>query len=265
MKVFYNFEEIEFRPLNQTSFHTEFLFHLPEGYQVEIPIQLSELIEKDDYLNNLTIAVFANPQYNTVDPLAEWYSEIVFFDGLMLEDYGTGIVSNFAISFGGDQAITLRNNDNDVYRNRNEVARGLTVNPEIFDPAHGTMTFATSPPPSPWRVLPDETFDIPFATNLGVFPDEHDANTTETSMVVDSFLIIGLLNWEQVELSGKSFVWAEVSDGFQEDESIEGVFTLTAPNEPGLYDFVAFAIGNPIHATDLPFGFIAMRFTIEVQ
>lgn len=267
LKVFYNLNEIEFRPLNQALFDTEFLFHLPEGYQVEIPIQLSKLLDKDDYLNHLTVAIFANPQHHTVDPLAEWYIDDGFA-GVIMNDYGTGIVSNFAISFGGDLEVVSEVKSHEIDRNTDSFISGLAVDPEFFTRDPEIWGNFPGIPPSPWRVLQGEEIKMAFAVNLGIFSEFLDSPLV-VDPIVDRFQIIGLLNWEQVELSGDPYIFGEALDGFQIDEGIQGTFTIAAPDEPGLYDFIAFAISNPIDNRDFPSHYrhieIAMRFTIEVQ
>jgi hypothetical protein len=101
LKIFYEFEEIEFKIAYQETFQSEFLFTLPEGYQVHIPIQLPETIEVINESKNLTFAIFTNPHYHTVNPLAEWHRECVTCSsGYALDDHGVSIITNFTLSIG---------------------------------------------------------------------------------------------------------------------------------------------------------------------
>jgi len=252
LKIFYEFEEIEFRVSNQQQFDTEFIFNLSGDHRIHIPIQLSEIVETTSGLRNLTIAIFANPHYNTVNPLAEWYHYCpACVEGLRfsLYSFDIGIVSNFALSVGGDP-IEHEGDSAETYL-------AFSVNPEFLSEHIGGGVFGTTPP-SPWTVSQGEEVKIGFgAYNTSYLPSD------VQPIDMDGFVIIGLLNWEQVELNGMSYFLESRRVGI--NEAVEGYFTITAPNEPGYYDFVAFTIASPDEANHYQRGDIAMRFTIRVE
>ncbi|MCL1989710.1 MAG: hypothetical protein FWG67_02355 [Defluviitaleaceae bacterium] len=253
LKVFYEFEEVAFYVSDQETLTTEFLFHLAEGYQVQLPIQLSQAVEVNNGWGNLTIAIFANPHYNTVNPLAQWYSycaECVVAHSLVTHDIG--IASHFSLSFGensepsfGEQVGAL------------ETHAALLISPEFSE---GQFTAF---PPSPWTVTTGEEVKIGFSFHNMIDPPSQ-AEVIE----IDDFVIIGLLNWEQVALNEHAYYFnyfESMPNWGSENEMTEGYFTIIAPNEPGYYDFVAFAIANVDAPYQFQQGAIAIRFTLRVN
>lgn len=253
LKVFYEFEEIEFRVGEQQAFHTEFLFNLSEGYQVHIPIQLPAVVGTNNQWGNLTIAIFATPQYNTVNHLAQWYHYCAdCFREFSVSSHGVGIVANFALSVGKKDEFLLHNQEQYV----EETDLILSVNPEFL--AEGFEDILTEVPPSPWIVSPGEEVKIGFAIHNSDY-----LQLQYSPIEIDDFVIIGLLNWEQIKLNGMSHFWE--SSRIEANETKEGYFVINAPSEHGYYDFVAFAVGNPNEVNHFQTGAVALRFTIKVE
>ena len=257
LKVFYNYAEVSFRPLNQETFNTEFLFSLSEGYQVHIPIQLSEVLEEDDYLNNLTIAIFGTPEHHTIDREGNFWQENELNDSYSLSDWGNGIVRNITITYGGTQTPVLHGIHHEVKIFENAEDQILHIDNE-FDEFH---EYAISTiPSSPMRVSTSEEIELMFSSALGSF------ESTE----VDNYLVIALMDWNQVEISGLPYLLVDVSETAMRYETRQGRFSITAPDEPGFYDFVAFVIANPVSPNtnelnrNIPH-LLSFRFTIEVQ
>lgn len=249
LKVFYEFEEIDFKVAHEGTFQTEFLFHLAGGYQAHIPIELPETIETTNQLANLTIAIFANPHYNTVNPLAEWYSHCEFCpSGVVMHDQGDGIVVNFALSVG--ERFTRQEEALE------ETYPTFWVNPEFLHEQGGVM----HGPPSPWTVSSGEEVKIGFAVYNGIYLQD-----PLRLVKIEDFVIIGLLNWEQIDLNGMPYVLESRPDGIAVDETVEGYFVMTAPSEPGYYDFVAFAITNSNEPNHFQHVERATRFTLKVE
>ena len=253
LKMFYEFEEIKFRVENQHSFHTEFLFNLSEGYQIHIPIQLSDAVEVTNEMRNLTIAVFPNPEYHTVNPLAQWYSYCAdCFMEFSLSGEKVGIVSNFALSIEEGTEPSFHAQEQVL----EETALILAANPEFL--AEGFEDLLTSGVPSPWIVSPGEEVKIGFALHHASY-----VPNASWSTVIDDFVIVGLLNWEQVTLNIMPYFLENSEIGA--NETVEGYFVINAPDEPGYYDFVAFAIGNTSEVNRFLLGAIAERFTLKVD
>jgi len=250
LKVFYEFEEIEFRVGNQKDFEMEFIFNLTEGYQIHLPIQLSEDIEINNQWGNLTIGIFATPEYNTVDPLAKWYTycstcPIEFRTTLNGEPVGA--VKNFTLSIGESYA-------NQGYSFVETEVR-LSVNPEFQREHFDNLLGAT--PPSPWTVSPGEEVKLGFAIHHG----DYHGNSPQAR--VDDFVIVGLLNWEQVELNNLPYLLEYSELGVH--ETIASYFVITAPEKSGYYDFIAFIVANTSEANSFPTADTTVRFTIKVE
>jgi len=262
LKIFYEFEEVAFKVANQPSFETEFLFNLSEGYQIQIPLQLSEVVARTAQSQHLTIAIFANPHYNTVNPLAEWYSDCATcLTRFVLNNHGTGVVRNFTVSFYADMDLLF----DDQERNENTddfsfVGFHFFVNPDFLN-EHAPGVLSSSEPPSPWTVSTGSEVEIGFAVFNGSEP------ASDGSIIaLEDFEMIGLLNWNQIELSNKTYFAENLTNWTDSEvELIEGSFTIIAPDEPGYYDFIVFAVGNPNTPYDFQNGSIAMRFTLRVR
>jgi hypothetical protein len=115
--------------------------------------------------------------------------------------------------------------------------------------------------PSPWLVASGEEVKMGFAAIAHRYlPNEVEA------IEMDDFIIIGLLNWEQILLTDKTYFSENITNWDEEDaQPIEGYFTITAPTASGYYDVVFFAIGNPDDSNTLLHGFFAIRFTLKVE
>jgi len=252
LKIFYEFEEIEFKVGNQQSFATEFLFELSEGYQIQIPIQLSEDVVINEHWGNFTVGIFAMPQYNTVNPLAKWYYECIgCFSEFALSNERAGIVRNFSLTLEDNNDLSSIDQESELQG----MWLSLSVNPEFQREQFEDLL--TSGPPSPWIVSPGDEVKLGFAVFYSNFLNNN------SQMTIDDFVIVGLLNWEQIELNGQPYFSDHTE--LRVNQSLEGYFSITAPEEPGYYDFVAFVIANRNEADNSQFADTALRFTIKVE
>jgi len=268
LKLFYNYEVIAFRPLNQTYFDTEFLFSLSEGYQVHIPITLSEELELNDYLNNLTIAIFGTPERHTVDLEAMFWHRFEHGDqySYYLNDWGNGIVQNFTITYDGNLPQTLHGVYHDVKALESiNIYQPLNIVHEIGELNEFNEIAVSMVTSSPLRASPNEELELVFSSSLGSSHYKIESEREE-AVKLENYLIIVLLDWEQIEINGLPYLLVDVTDDFMRYETRQGNFRIQAPAEPGFYDFVAFAIPNlvnpPLSELYSPLSF---RFTIEVE
>jgi len=265
MKLFLNYEEIAFRPLNQVDFTTAFFFRLDQGYQVHIPFQLSDELEANNYLNQLTVAVFATPERHTIDPLAN-----LVFEGLLELNLGT--VSQFDLTFGGEEPIRLRDERTEVHR-LSDAGSIINVSPEFSD-SDIELGNGLNMPPSPWRVRVGEVIELAFTANIGYFPYWPNP-TPEDYPQVENYLLIGLLNWQQIELNAQPYLIIDSTSESGRGRDY-GFFSIIAPMEPGFYDFIVFVVPNPgkpraggVFSSEggrgIPWSPYSIRFTIEVM
>jgi len=242
VKVFYNYEEIPFRVADAELYYTELLLEIPSGYQVDIPINLSNELEKNDYLNILSIGAFPNPEHHAM-----------IDDGFTINDM-FGFMMSWAISYGGNEEIEFdvpfQNLPNQIEGIRVSGLR-IQTHAEAWLEEHQAVYNIID---QLVRATPGEIIELYFYVNTHI-------ETTE-------YLIVAMLDWQQIELNGQPFLRVEarqeeMADGFTD----LGRFTITVPEEPGFYEFVAFIILNPtdidneIHHWEVTFDF---PFTIEV-
>ena len=242
LKVFYNYEEVPFQIMGSDMYVTEFLFLAPAGYDMIIPIKLDGNLEANDTINKLTIGTFWEPEYYAM-----------LFDHLEVENNffdDAGIVLDFEINYGtlGDLDLPVVTVDPGVLI-EDLMFHSLMINDD-FELEAGAD--AAMNPPQPWQARAGEEVEMSFVTNPhGIIFEE-----------IEEYLIIAMLDWHQIPLNGQPYLLVNsVGTGQQ------GFFTITAPDEPGLYEFVAFLVLNPrnLRSADNFFPHeIAMRFTLEV-
>jgi len=94
-----------------------------------------------------------------------------------------------------------------------------------------------------------------------------DEDDLPPELVAENYVILALLDWQQIPLNGHPYLFVAVEGNDDENMTHYGRFTITVPEESGFYDFIAFVFPNadyrktwhsfiPIQAS--------FRFTIEV-
>lgn len=244
LKIFYNYEEVQFQISGSDRYITEYLFLAPSGYDLTIPIQLDGDLEVNDTINKLTVGIFWNPEYYIaiLDFHSDKFNDITLFPGMVL---------NYEINYGilGELILPVAATVPDALLD-DLPFHSLEVNDDL-ELEWGVEAVVSSP--QPWQVWAGEEVEMAFFTNPhGIILEE-----------IEDYLIIAMLDWHQIPINGKPYLLVNsIGTGQQ------GVFTITAPDEPGLYDFVAFMVLNPtrqryIYTNYFPLE-ISTRFTLEV-
>jgi len=274
LKLFYNLESIPFRIDNQSYYAEEFVFRLAVGYQVHIPVYLDSSIEADTYLNSLTVGLFASPQYHTTNQFGDlnirWpdLSSSHQAGQYELSNVDLGIVRHFQVSFGGNETVAHPSafSEFNQFECRYCPSFGVVTRDTLLD---GILerTINTSPS-SPITARQGEEIELLFGIRLQS-PTRADA---EFYPPVENYAIIALLNWEQVSLSGLPYLFFEQPDIHAPGEFDQSIMYITAPDDLGFYEFIAFAVANPNQGTHHKLADelrgawtpVSLRFTIEV-
>ena len=243
LKVFYNYEEIPFQVLGAEDYDTEFLFSLEFGYRIDIPFQLDENLGVSDTTSKLTVGVFVAPDRFSM-----------FDDELFNADYALAL--NFEIDYGSDDLLVLPVEEADVIHSEAFTYAGVLVNqdfaPYDSDLYEGNFRL----PPNPVQANPGEEIELAFVANASGIINEP----------VDSYVIISMLDWHQIDMNGKPYFLVRKEEG-NETAGQHGRFSIIAPDEPGFYEFAAIIIPNPTTRRSINNFFpldAAWRFTIEV-
>jgi len=244
IKLSYNYEAADFRVAGETNYRNELLINLPPGYEYIIPFHLDSNLEAHDGYSKLTLAVFFDPDI---------YS--VFHDNGVGSYLFTRIL-DFELNYGFDQPPIIDQQQHSFEEIPDWDVGGSFV---LSKPGGITPTGFGSGPGRPRQVSPGELVEMEMLVRrLGELLD----NDTGERELVEDFLIIGFLDFNQVELSGQPFLWSTYNA-----TPLLGTFTIEAPMEPGLYDFVALIVENPTENVTLD-NFVSIetseRFTIEV-
>ena len=261
LTLFYNYEQIDFRPLNQEHFTTAFFFSLPVGYQVQIPVQLSSDLEVNDYLNALTVAVFATPERHTLDRGAYFWRENAW-GGYGLNERGIGIVHNFMISYGDARIKSLPHTAHELVEV--DAFVGIGFGNEDTTSLEGQIASTRSP----IYLSSGETLEMRFIGNVGSFDTfDGDEWLEESDPPLESYLFVALVNWQQAEINGAPYLLIAAPDVRM---SHAGSFHVQIPEEAGLYEVVVFLIANPTEPNSHGFNRnvhprISQRFTVIVE
>lgn len=250
LKIFYNYEEIPFRIGNDSEYQRQKIFVLDPGYLIEIPIRMYHGIKANDYHNILTIGVFASPEHHSKN------------DDSSTIGSNFAQVLNFVVHYGGDLQLDLTYFQQDSPEQLSDIlSRGIRVNQ---DSKELMITYGTGGVftmwPNPLRVLPGEMVEFSFFAN----PYTHDFLE-----VLNDYLIISMIGWEQVHMNGLPFLYFEARPhDMRNDVSDFGTFTIRMPDELGFHEFVVFIVPNPTQKSDGEFRInpeVGFPFTIEVR
>jgi len=240
VKLFYNYEEVVFRVLGSSEYQTEFIFTIPAFYDVHIPVQLESQLQVDEFLSSrLSVFVDFMPDLHVGEDQA--------FLGRI-----TAMALNFEIDYGStEREILLPQSGIDIFPVENFSGAGFKINQD-FEPVGPSVKV----PPYLLQVSSGEEIKLGFITN---------GNALLSSEEVESFAVISMLDFQQINMSGERFLHINTNGDLNTGE--HAVFTITAPDEPGFYEFSSFIVPNPTQPLRSSNFFpldIAMRFTIEV-
>lgn len=219
LKLFYNYEEVAFRVLGSEEVGTEFLFSLDAQVEAHIHLQLEDDLEIDANRNKFTVSLFSLPEYYA--GLSD--CEIV--------DEMNNMIINFELSYGFETPDLLHFNPSMVQTQTlsTEGWYGLHIidSPDPNNP--DDMIFRSSL----IQGSPGETLDFGF---LADFSDT-------ISGPLESYLLIALLDWQQVNMNNLPYILVSIdndSDSFLN----YGRFSITLPEEPGIYELILIGVPN---------------------
>lgn len=238
LKLFYNYEEVYFQVGNSIEYVTEFLFSPQPNGVSGIPITLHNSLEKNNYANRLTVGIFLNPEMHT-----DYDEDLIWqMNSLMV---------NFEINFGNRENLPLITNS----QPRNIM--NIQMNTLMINQEFTKRTNDGARQPDTIVAYPNEIIELALSTQPHSFLKDD----------LHSFLVISMLDWKQIDMNGLPFLMYNVS---YEDRlaTFHDVFTIIAPNEPGMYEFIAFVIPNPGDKNTITNFYpmeMSMRFTIIVE
>jgi len=243
-KIFLNYEAIPFRVSGEDRYEKYFTFSLERGYQIDIPFTLDFAFPNEDSTQKLTVVFIVDP-----------FQEIINEDNHYL--------------FWGRNAFAL-NNDL-IIGSGNSMQFDVPVNSEIISREEDTqfvdLFIAPSFELNEWGFLDVPEFKIQVQRNEEIELLFYASPFAPSGYELENYLIIGLLNWQQVELSGNPFLFINAKENELENILDHGILTLDAIDEVGMYDFIAILIPNPSMPNSINNSFplsVSNRFVIEV-
>lgn len=243
LKLFYNYEEISFQLLGSEEVYTEFLFSLNADTEVHIPFQLDDALEISPYYNKLTAVLFMYPEH---------YVNFTDQDRI---DMTSNLIINFELTYGSNNvALPLISTSEEIHRYSTSTTWFGIYMIDYFESVEPIEDISF--PPSLIQGSPGETLELSFIANL----------SSSTSEALESYVILAVLDWQQINLNGNPYMFILVENEKGEDIDY-GRFTITLPEEPGFYEFKLIGIPNPTNPNNrenyLPQDY-SQRITIEV-
>ena len=220
LKLLYNYEEVAFRPLGSDEFITELVFSLAPGSDAYIPFQLSDELDISSYTSKLTVVFAAFPDY---------YRDMYSAQHIM--EYPFGLILSFELDYGSNASRQRLANFESVERvEMADPVFGLILTSDCRDSIIDTA-------PTLIQANPGEIITLGFSSDIeGYTPEE-----------MENYLIIALLDWQQVEMNGLPYLSIATEEDKTDYEMDHGNFTIVVPTEPGFYEFVLLGIPNPNH------------------
>lgn len=242
--LFLNYEQIAFQVLGEAAYHNQFDLIVPSAYTAFIPFTLDFDQIPEDGSYRLTLAVFTDLHIHA----AEWeeQEDFEFLSRIYrhLESWNPWSppyrVLNYDLIIGEDGVESFD-----------------FVESEIDD----QVQLAQSTTPDLWVIWESETMVLDLELDSPLWLDRHiEAIPGEElhfsawalplpiweDSVIEDYLIISLLNGEQIPLNGKPFLYVNLTEPVIDEPIAQRIdFTITAPMEPGSYEFVSFLVPNP--------------------
>lgn len=232
LKLFYDYEEVAFRVSGDGSkYDTSYIFNVENAKSIKIPIELDANLQKDSKSHKIVVAVYASPEKNaqTLNAVVNNYGIVLDYEVIYDEE-------NSDIHLGADYVDSLKSLDIEY--------EGLVINNNFEN-----LTEVSLPPVS-LKVKQGEEIQLAFVS--GKYEEFED------------YLIVSLLDWKQISMSEKPYLLLKNNPSALD----YGTFSITAPDEEGLYEFVAFIVPDPMkqkNEDNFQLIDLAYRFTIEVE
>ena len=246
LKMFIDYEEVPFQVLGEENYVTEFVFPMPPSYVLEIPFSLDMDFADVNQTHRLTAAIFVDP-----------YLQLIDINSELFEAWSNGMSLNFDLIFGSGSDICLTTVPvfPTISRKENRYFPVFTVNQNLegFEREGWHMD-------RPYIIQIDRGEEIHLAF--------HASLQGAIDYVLRDYLIIFMLDWEQISVNGQPYLHVEIDNYFEFGNIAEhGIVTLDAIDEPGSYLLTAIMIRHPTYPISLENSFpheISNRILIEV-
>lgn len=249
MKVFYNYEEVNFKVRDGkkfTAINSSYEFKLNNNEEINLPVVIENIISSNDEHGKLVVSIFDNSIY------AKDYEELTNFYGMSVA-YDIIYTEKLPQAFTPIIGVDLFQKPTTIVTERfpESILQGMMVTNEFnLDKYDKGIPF----PPNKLQVKSGEEIELAYVAS--------DPNGGEDTQ----FVIISLLGWQQVEMNDNRFLPVKL----EPNHTALGSFKIHVPDQAGLYEFVALMLPVtnrfPTSPSELEEGEIATayRFTVEV-
>ncbi|MCL1990633.1 MAG: hypothetical protein FWG67_07075 [Defluviitaleaceae bacterium] len=247
LKFFLNYEAVPFSVVGSgcEAYAPYFLFFLARGYEIDLEFTIHDAYLLPDSTNKLTMALFTDPQ-----------REVITDDDAIVfrRPEHARILNNDLIVGTGENRVEVMRRYQEVHvRQENQQFMDLWVAPEFEMDEFDLVAF----PELHIQVHPGEDIRLQFYTSP----------QPGAGYALENYLIIGLLNWEQVRINGEPFFIVDTANHGLNHVKDHGYLILDGIDEVGYHELVFFLIENPLLPNSLANSFpqrASNRLLVEV-
>lgn len=237
MNVYYDYNAIDFKIDDTGKYDQKYIFHLADGYEIELPLYLPKDLEMSGS-HKLLITFCIGPELHAKDlgELIDWYGSATIQDVVFEPD---------SINFSNMKEYQKPPKTLPLHYT-------YTLNQDYDYDVIKTKIMPN--PPVVLTVKPDERFELVY-----------NASYSDKSKSGQALLLF-TIGFKQAFINDDKYLLLEIPKGSTGIGKIE----LTAPKEPGLYEIISYQVCSPFEKYDsqLTTQFKIMqstRFTLEVE
>lgn len=239
MKLFYDYEMIDFKLADADTYQSEYKFNLRSGEKIEIPILLNEdSIVSDENIHKLLVTFTTGSQQNASD-----------FD-IVTDEYGVNAVFDVVHNLNYENNIIPYSYDYILPENNFEQNYGKLIFNTDYENATQKSEFG--------GVLnPTSSLNVKRGSDLDLM-----YNLNKNSS--DSALLIMTINFEQVNINNK---YAELIKLDGKEGTANGRIKITVPDTPGKFEVIGYVVHDPFdkYSGSSNLVYPSYRFTLVVE
>jgi len=228
IQILINYEPISFRFKDSDEYIYSLEFYLDSNYEMRFPLVLNKNIFDQNKVYELTIITFVEPHS---DPQRQLFMEMATSSTLIFGEY----------PYNFNRARTFSRDFNFIPDNRIDFPLPLTgfgdirVNSQQLDINPDEVQVAYSP--ATVFAKPGEIIELAYFINPSVQQQDFYNELYE-------YVVFAFLDWKPIHLNDEPFLFVDVSNSPYSRIVDHGVFTIRAPEVPGVYAFIAYVSPN---------------------
>lgn len=239
MNIYIDFKKVDFR-VEDLEYQKDYTFSAVDGYKFKIPVYFNEETNLEDGKKHKMLVTFTSaPEQHIAQ-----YDRTTHFYGINgIYDISTNLNAEYSLDIEelNDFGTVPENNFNESYS-------CLVLNTDYENQAYWTTKNILNPKPC---IEAERESKLKLMYNI------------EKKNCSGVMLLVTIGN-DPVYINGDPFKYIQLDEG---DGTANGTIEISVPNEPGMYEVIAYAIYNPFNriTTDIKLAESSERFTLLVK